>query len=105
MYWIMNRERDAISFGGSDSPSVYEGMKKAILNKNDRRYGSVLVKLKRKQIGYEIKLKLKWADWMLKPHFPTKYNHCFHWWFFMIWVDGEYIDVQDCVVKDHLGGC
>lgn len=103
MYKIMNKDLDAYSMQGFDCPEYYDRDKDAHLNKNDTRYGDVLVKTKRVKIGFGIKVKIFYRKhWYWKPYFSWKYNKYLHWLFFMIWYENEYDDVIDKVQKDHL---
>ena len=99
-YWYMDREQEGIYLSGPYAYDSYEANRKWHLNEQSVKYGAVLVKTKRVKVGYEVVLKLFWrSQW---EWWPRKYARCFHWLFFMFWLNPIHIDVADGVVKDHL---
>lgn len=101
---IMNRKLNAYSLEGMSCINYYEQNKEYHINPKYVSYGDVLVQTKRVVCGFSLKLKFFFRNhWYWKPHYYWKYDiHYFHWLFFMIWIDKEYKDVFDKVIKDHL---
>ncbi len=65
-------------------------------------YGFVLVRYKNVKSGISIKIKLKWRDWYWKPRISWRFGKHFHWLCFMSWIEFDYTDVPDKIVRDHL---
>ena len=105
MYEYRDKEQTGIfQSGGTDLLHTYERNKKYHLMPGSVKYGAVLIRTKRVKVGFEVKVKLFYRDhWYWKPEFYWRYGmRYFYWLFFMIWLDGEYHDVPDGVVMDHL---
>lgn len=74
------------------------------LNPKSALYGSKLVKMKRQKSGICIQWRFYWRNhFYSKPVFRWKsYAKYFHWLWFMVWVEYQYVDVIDHIEKDHL---
>ena len=101
---IMNRDLSAYSLDGFHCIDEYNRNKDYYLNPKSVCYGDVLVETKPVLSGISFKCKLYFRNhWYWKPYFRWKYgNYYFHWLFFMLWFDKEYVDVVDKIIKDHL---
>jgi len=87
-----------------DVPKIYneDRFKKWALSPDSYVYGYVLVRYKNVKSGISLKLKLRWRDWYWKPRINWRYGKHFHWLFFMFWIEYDYTDVPDKVMRDHL---
>ncbi len=76
--------------------------KKWVLSPDSYVYGFVLVKYKAVKSGITLRLKLRWRGWYWRPRISWRYGKHFHWLFFMFWIEYDYDNVPDKIVKDHL---
>lgn len=103
MYRIYDSKLDGYSLSGYSCIEAYERDKKSHVNKQDSRYGDVLVRMKRQHSGFSFRVKLYFRNqWNWKPILSVRFSKYFHWLFFYIWIENEYVDIIDEVVKDHL---
>lgn len=92
------------TYPGDDICKEYnkDRFKKWVLSPESAVYGLVLTRYKKVKSGISIKVKLKWRDWRWKPRISWRYGKHFHWLFLMSWIEYEYDNVPDKIVKDHL---
>jgi hypothetical protein len=103
-YRIYNSDLTAYSLEGWMCPDSYERDKKYHLKEGSTHYGDKLVRMKRVLSGITFRWAFYWKNYFeLKPQFHWRYGvRYFHWFCFMLWIENNYVDEIDCVIKDHL---
>ncbi len=97
-YWHLSPRHD------HTLPEYYnrKKLKTWVLSPESTVYGFVLVRYKSVRSGISIKIKLKWRDWRWTPVISWRFGKHLHWLCFMSWIEFDYTDVPDKIVRDHL---
>ena len=105
--WVMDEDLSGIFHSDDQYGSArewYEEHREMIINPQYRYYGAKLVSTRkvRRCLAFKLKILFRPSEWYLKPYFGYKYLRMLHWLFWMLWIEIEYDDVQDRVIKDYL---
>jgi len=105
MYEIRSRDLKRISHcGASATRERYDELRAAILNPDSWLYGSVLVTLRRRLEGINVRVRVEWRRPYWRPRGEVRwiFTPQLHWLWFHVWLDGEYRNVVDTIIRDHL---
>lgn len=106
-YSIMSKDLKSTFLGKeylSNPYRTYEGYKRQALDKDSSMYGIVLVLLKQKGVGFNLKITINWhwIKYQIKPKLDWRYRKEFTWLILTISFEKEFIDLPDVIVKDFL---